>query len=295
LKNAKSVNIAVTNFQVEEKYWKASVIQEPDKSIERYKQLAEIVSDAVRKRPDYLVLPELSIPQEWAWLASKKLLANNISLVTGVEYIHSEDDKKKVVHNSIMMFLIADDIGFKHMRFFRQDKETAAHGEANELRKIGGIKLEPHSGYKDKKIFQHGNFFFSCLICSELTDISNRMKLRGEIDTLIVVEWNRDIKSFNALVESASLDIHSYVVQVNNRLYGDSRVRAPGKEDYERDIVQVRGGEHDYLVVGKIDIESLRDFQSHNISPDKLYKPVPTGFEMSSKRAKWKNNGKTDS
>jgi hypothetical protein len=32
--------------------------------------------------------------------------------------------------------------------------------------------------------------------------------------------------------------------------------------------------------VGEIDIKSLRKFQSHNISPNKPFKPVPTGFVM---------------
>jgi hypothetical protein len=127
------------------------------------------------------------------------------------------------------------------------------------------------------------------LICNELTDIENRFNLRGNIDCLFVIEWNRDIKSFNALVESSSLDIHAYIVQVNNKNYGDSRIRAPYKNDWERDIVQVRGGKHDYLIVGEINIEKLREFQSYNISPNKDFKPVPTGFKMLKERKKWNN------
>jgi hypothetical protein len=32
-----------------------------------------------------------------------------------------------------MMFLVSDDIGFNHMKFFRQDKTVGAHGEIKEL------------------------------------------------------------------------------------------------------------------------------------------------------------------
>ncbi len=289
LEKAKTINIAITNFEVRDDYWRQSVVQKPVKTIERYNQISQIVKEAVKKRPDYLVLPELAMPQEWAWLISKKLLSNHISLITGVEYIHSSRGKDKIVHNAIMKFLIADDIGFNYMRFYRQDKIEGAHEETKELKSIANIELHPHPDNKQKNIYKHGNFYFSSLICNELTDIENRMNLRGKIDALFAIEWNRDIKSFNALVESASLDIHSYIIQVNNRKYGDSRIRAPFSKDYKRDIVQVRGGKHDYLIVGEIDIEKLRDFQSHSVSPTSPFKPTPTGFEMLEERKKWKN------
>ena len=65
-----------------------------------------------------------------------------------------------------------------------------------------------------------------------------------------------------------------------NRLYGDSRIRAPYKDSWKRDIVRVKGGEHDYFVIGEIDVPALRRFQSHHRSPDKPYKPVPDGFKI---------------
>ena len=287
LSKAKKVNIAITNFKVNDNYWKQSVIQRPIKTVERYNQVSQIVKEAVSKKTNYLVLPELAIPQEWAWLISKKLLSNNISLITGVEYIHTNEGSQKIVHNSIMKFLISDDIGFNYMKFYRQDKIKGAHSESIELKNIANINLIVNSEHQEKKIYKHGNFYFSSLICNELTDIENRMIKRGKIDALFIVEWNKDIKSFNALVESAALDIHCYVVQVNNRQYGDSRIRAPYSKDFLRDIVQVKGGNHDYLIVGEINIEELRDFQSHNISPSSPFKPVPTGFIISEDRKEW--------
>jgi len=290
LSKATKVNIAITNFKVKDDYWKKSVIQQPIKTLERYNQVSQIVKEAVSKKANYLVLPELAIPQEWAWLISQKLLSNNISLITGVEYIHTEQESQKIVHNSIMKFLISDDIGFNYMKFYRQDKIKGAHSESMDLKNIANISLVANSEHQEKKIYKHGDFYFSSLICNELTDIENRMIKRGKIDALFIVEWNKDIKSFNALVESTALDIHCYVVQVNNRQYGDSRIRAPYSKDFHKDIVQVKGGNHDYLIVGEIDIEELRDFQSHNISPSSPFKPVPTGFKMSEDREKWKND-----
>ena len=51
---------------------------------------------------------------------------------------------------------------------------------------------------------------------------------------------NSDTETFNALVESAALDIHAYIIQCNNRQYGDSRIRAPYKDRWKRDLLRVK-------------------------------------------------------
>jgi hypothetical protein len=114
-----------------------------------------------------------------------------------------------------------------------------------------------------------------------LTDIENRQRFQGKVDALFIPEWNRDIESFSALVESAALDVHAYVAQANNRRYGDSRMRAPMKAHYLRDLIRVKGGLNDYFVVGEIDYMLLRRFQSHAVPPtgdDEIFKPFPIGF-----------------
>jgi hypothetical protein len=35
-----------------------------------------------------------------------------------------------------------------------------------------------------------------------------------------------------------------------------------------------------YCVIGEIDVQALRQFQSTHRSPAKLFKPVPDGFEL---------------
>ena len=58
--------------------------------------------------------------------------------------------------------------------------------------------------------------------------------------------------------------------------------------DYVRDVVKIKGGEMDYFVIGRLDIEKLRRFQSYAISPteggEATFKPVPCGFKISDSR-----------
>src|SRR5699024_3424905 len=120
---------------------------------------------------------------------------------------------------------------------------------------------------------------FGFLICSELTNIEYRASFRGKVDTLFVPQWNQDLNTFTALVESAALDIHAHIVQVNNRTYGDTRIRMPaGENHWLRDVVQLKGGLNDYIVLAELDLKSLRAFQSKYSSPSSAYKPVPDGF-----------------
>ncbi len=60
----------------------------------------------------------------------------------------------------------------------------------------------------------------------------------------------------------------------------DGRIRAPFKESWQRDLLRVKGGITDYCVIGKIDVQALREFQSSRCSPAKPFKPVPDGFEI---------------
>lgn len=163
---------------------------------------------------------------------------------------------------------------------YRKDKQRPALHEEQELQRLAGLEMKPEKRWATPPIIQHGNFRFSLLICSELTNISHHAALRGNVDALFVPEWNQDTETFNALVESAALDIHAYIIQCNDRQYGDSRIRGPFKDSWKCDVLRVKGGITDYCVIGEIDVHALRQFQSSYRSPGKPFKPVPDGFEI---------------
>ena len=108
---------------------------------------------------------------------------------------------------------------------------------------------------------------------------SSSIRLWENIDTDF-----SEFETFNALVESAALDIHAYIIQCNDRQYGDSRIRAPYKESWRRDLVRIKGGKNDYFVIGEIDVLALRQFQSNFRSPDGPLKPMPDGFVIAYER-----------
>ncbi|EIK44764.1 hypothetical protein O59_002487 [Cellvibrio sp. BR] len=278
-KSLRRCGVAVSSWKTQIESWTASVMRMPDPDAERYGRLCRLL-DGVIAQPQhsrYLVLPELALPAHWFIRIARKLQGRGISLITGIEYLHAS---KARVRNQVWAALSHDGLGFPSLMIYRQDKQRPALHEEQELQRLAGLELRPDQAWKIPPILQHGDLRFALLICSELTNISHRAALRGKVDALFVPEWNPDTETFNALVESAALDIHAYIVQCNDRQYGDSRIRAPFKESWQRDLLRVKGGITDYCVVGEIDVQALRQFQSSYRSPAKPFKPVPDGFEI---------------
>ncbi|MGU5703417.1 reverse transcriptase domain-containing protein [Aeromonas caviae] len=269
--------VAVSSWKTQIESWVASVTRLPDPDASRYGRLCRLL-DGVIAQPQqsrYLILPELALPAHWFIRIARKLQGRGISLIAGVEYLHA---RKSRLHNQVWAAMSHDGLGFPALMIYRQDKQRPALHEEQELHRLAGKKLRPNNEWRKPPIIQHGKFRFALLICSELTNISYRAALRGKVDALFVPEWNQDTDTFHALVESAALDMHAYVIQCNDRQYGDSRIRAPFKERHERDVLRVKGGVTDYCVIGEINIHALREFQSSYRSSAKGFKPVPDGF-----------------
>jgi hypothetical protein len=189
------------------------------------------------------------------------------------------------VDSAARLFLTDNRLGYPSWCALTQLKGKASHHERDELRQKFGIELRPSdANLAVKFVFNHFGFRFGLLICSELTDMQHRLRFRGKIDSLFVLSWNQDLESFSALVDASALDIHCFVALVNNRMFGDSRVRVPHINSWARDEVRVKGGLADYFVVAELDIHALRDFQSQVEPPEKPFKPFPEGFEISRSR-----------
>lgn len=271
--------IAVSSWKTQMASWTASVMRMPDPDADRYARLCRLLDGVIAqpRHSRYLVLPELALPAHWFIRIARKLQGRGISLITGIEYLHAS---KARVRNQVWAALSHDGLGFPSLMIYRQDKQRPALHEEQELQRLAGLELKPDKAWKTPPILQHGDLRFALLICSELTNISYRAALRGKVDALFVLEWNQDTETFNALVESAALDMHAYIIQCNDRQYGDSRIRAPAKDSWDRDVLRVKGGITDYCVIGEIDVQALRQFQSSHRSPAKPFKPVPDGFEI---------------
>lgn len=279
------VLVGITSFSTSDTTWALGASGKPDLSPKRYKAIANIVNQALKedRKPDYLIFPELSVPERWIHTISSKLREGRISLIAGLDYRRYPGD---LIDSSAVLVLDDSRLGYSTALQIRQRKAQPAPGEEKNLLHSHGQSWN-HPETELKPVYIHNDFHFSVLVCSELQNITYRSHLQGYVDCLFIVSWNKDVETFSALVDSASLDVHSYVALSNNLRYGDSRVRGPAKESFRRDVCRVRGGVNNQLVVVEIDPRNLRAQQSRAKRwPDKFdaYKPAPEGFTIAPDR-----------
>lgn len=282
-----SVYIALTNFETTNTQYQLALSDKPDISLERYEKINTLVNNILKsnRKCDYIVFPECSLPRRWAVNIAGKLAKQKISLIAGVEY-YKYKNSTDIVRNDCLLSLSTNWPGYHSNILVLQPKHSPSHGERQLLNESSLKLFESNPDTSVFPIYKHGKFHFGTIICSDLTNPLNRVRFQGKVDCLFVLEWNPDVKTFSFLVEGTSHDTHSFVVQVNNRTYGDSRVRAPYRADYKRDSVRVKGGISDTYVIAKVNYTTLRKFQKKGKMTDETseFKPVPIGFKMSNSR-----------
>jgi hypothetical protein len=282
---AKKVVLGISSLFTSDKSFREAASGTEDISRERYRRIETVINHAlsVNPKPTHLLLPELSLPERWVSTVSGLLRDAGISLIAGLDYRHSPP----FIHSEALLVLSDDRLGFPSSVQIRQPKSQAAAGEEEHLLRVFGKTWVPSLIGGSKPVYSHQGFCFGVLVCSELQNIEHRRRFQGDVDCMMVLSWNPDLETFSALVEAASLDVHAHIALVNNRKYGDSRVRSPAKAHHNRDLCRLRGGENDYLVVVELDVDGLRAFQSRSHrwpTPTDPYKPVPEGFKISSFR-----------
>ncbi|WP_349656911.1 RNA-directed DNA polymerase [Xanthomonas sp. 10-10] len=288
------VVVALPSIETADSDWAAMACGKGNLSSSRYGAISEIVNKAIKLavRPDYLIFPELSLPIEWVDSVASRLGSAGISLVAGTEYRHIS---RSVVHSEACLVLTDNRLGFPSFSKIWQPKLEPAVNEDKDLQAVHGkqwkIFGDTYKKIQSKKrtVYIHNGVHLGIMVCSELQNSRSRVSFQGSVDALFVLCWNPDLDTFASLVESAALDIHAYTVLVNNRKYGDSRIRVPAKKSFDRDLARVRGGDNDFLVAATLDVASLRHFQSRAKrwpSPQDKYKPVPEGFKLIKTRRK---------
>lgn len=296
--NFKKLKIAVGNARINKENFLNRLHGKPDLSYERFAKISELVNIAIKEKVNMLVLPECYMPVEWLDIFAYKCAIENIALVVGIEHIIFE----KRVYNYTAVILPYKDKHNDKMRWdvFYHSKNHFSPGEIELIKGYNCIPMDCSELYKDLnerpvtryELYNWNNVWFSVYCCFELASIKDRSKFQSVVDFLVMVEWNQDTNYFANIIESLSRDLHCYCVQANMSEYGDSRITQPTKTE-KKDIVKIKGGDNDTVIVGTIDIHSLREFQikEYNLQKeDKSFKFTSPNFNRSVVEAKIRNN-----
>jgi hypothetical protein len=266
--------ISFANTEVKEDNILKSLRGAPNLGLERYQQLTEILKSARAARSNVLIFPEFFIPVNLLSSLVRYSEKNSVLTITGLEHITIDF----TVFNFIVTILPIQVGGIKDAVVVFRLKNHYAHIEEALIE--GNHCLVPKPTPYRYDIFNWRNLYFSSYYCFELANSLHRSLMKGKIDLLVGVEWNKDTPYFSNIIEGGSRDLHTYVAQVNTSQYGDTRLTQP-VETARKDILRLKGGLNDTILVAKIDIMKLREFQRQKFSLTHVvgeFKPLPPDF-----------------
>ncbi len=229
-------------------------------TVKKKQGLYKILNAAKEENVKYLVFPEFYMPALWLSDIGSFTKQYGITVISGLQYIACNQR----VFNTVCV--IASTCGktyFKNMIPLFREKNYYAPEEVVELAALNYVCKDPRQAAY--YMINNGKEKFSTILCFEFTDIASRLIMKGEVDFLCVPQLNRDTNYFSSIVESAARDLHTLIVQANTSKYGDSRVTGPYKTDY-KDILKIKGGENDILIVGDLEIRELQKFKNNYYS-----------------------------
>lgn len=277
--------IAVVNTKVLESNIALSIQNTPNLSGNRFDTLYKLFKQSKEEKVDILLFPECFIPIDLldriVWFSAQE----QTLVVTGLEHISINN----VSYNFIVTILPFIKNGVKDAIVSFRLKNHYSYGEQT-LIATNHCSI-PVQNVNRYTLFNWRNIYFSPYYCFELADVHDRSLFKGKLDLLIASEFNRDVNYFSNIVESTARDLHTYVAQVNTSQYGDSRITQPAKTAL-MDILNLKGGENDTILVGKLDITELRNFQRNlyiTTQNHPYLKPLPPNYLLQDVLVRIKN------
>lgn len=268
------LKIAVANIKVDTNNISKSLFAVPNTNAERRKEFIDVLNDAERLKSDILILPEVSTPFRWLPILADQAKRKQRTIIVGLEHLRINN----YCYNLIATILPLEHNGIKDVVINLRLKN---HYSPSEIKKITDRgKSIPIPKIAVYNLFVWGGIHFSNYNCYELADIHHRALFKSKVDLLFASEYNQDVNHFSNIVETVSRDVHCYFVQSNSSDFGDSRITAPKKTEF-KDILRLKGGENSVVLLGKIDINELRDFQKTRVPGQNtsIFKNTPPDFD----------------
>lgn len=275
------IQIALANIPLAASDVEASYLGAPNLSRVRMKRLASLLNEVsqfrgTNNRPiDLIVFPEVSIPHAWENLLTTWARRHRIGVICGLE--HRIDFTGQALNEVLAILPYQSTTGHWSCVPVRRLKRFYSPEEAFILENEGLTVPTAKHAYH---LFRWRGASFAIYNCFELTSIEDRALFKGQVDFIVATEFNRDVNYFSSIVESASRDLHCFIVQVNDSRFGDSRVVSPSKTD-SMNPLWIKGGDNLTFLTMSLNLKALRTHQRKGYGlqkESKDFKPTPPNF-----------------
>lgn len=217
---------------------------------------------------NYILFPEFYLPFKWIPDVLTYVRKTGITVISGLQYAVSD----VAAYNNVAVFGSFKSGGIKKYNnacMILREKNDYAPLE-KEILALNGLECKDQE-QPCYQIFSQNGIKYGLFLCYEFTDIVARALYKNEIDLIFTPENNKDTTYFSNIIESTTRDLHAFIVQANTSQYGDSRIIGPYNRNM-RNIVQIKGGDKDAIIIGTIDIGNVKQYQDKEIKEmqDKL-------------------------
>lgn len=283
------IRVAVANIPVEQRNVEASFLKQPIRTRARLQLLNQLLNDLVRFRSkggrhiNLVVFPEVCVPYAWGQMLVSWARKHQIGIIAGLEHRVSRDG------TAINEILVA--LPYKTPDNNNECwpvKRRKLLYSPDEIFVLNNNHLKVPEDYPELYPPPHHHLYrwrgvsFAIYNCYELTSIEHRSIFKGKVDFIVCVQFNRDVNYFSNIVESASRDLHCYIIQANDSTYGDSRVVSPSKTE-KMNPLRIKGGDNITFLSMEINLKELREHQRKGYGlqkDDDQFKPTPPGLKL---------------
>ncbi|SDM97350.1 RNA-directed DNA polymerase [Vreelandella arcis] len=206
----------------------------------------------------------------------------NIDLIILPELAVHEDDMDILIHLSRKTHaIVVAGLGFINQSNVKGPNNCAVwvvprkhNGNKNEIRRLQGkhhmtasetkMKVQPWRPYQLMLELAHPafptapGFTLTAAICFDSTDIALSADLRDKSHALMIPALNRDVNTFDSMVEALHYHMYQHVVLVNTGEYGGSYAMAPYNERYDRLIAHSSGNDQVTINTFKMNMFDFR-------------------------------------
>ncbi|MDY0201883.1 MAG: hypothetical protein RBR40_12945 [Tenuifilaceae bacterium] len=233
-----------------------------------------IKSESEDNRPHIIILPELTIPLSREGELQRIARKIGAVIIAGLDF----NERNNIVENKAVVLipeLWPRLLPFGGVNKFYFGKTFFSDDEKEYFR----AKNKTGRPWPAMYILEAGEYGrIGVAICSDFFDIERFLIYRGNIHHMIVIAYNKDVKSYYFLAEAIARLVYCNVVICNTGFYGGSIVFSLYKEEYKRYIYKHEGGKLFTTQIVDLPVKSLHEAQISLSEKDGIFKAKPPGY-----------------
>lgn len=226
---------------------------------------------------DIIIWPELAVNQDDMDILIQLSRKTHAIILAGLSFVHQHGIKGP---NNRAVWIVPR----KHNG--NQNEILRYQGKFHMMKDEVNAGIQPWRPYqlmlelRHPKFPNEKGFMLTGSICYDATDIKLSADLINKSNAYLIPALNRDVNTFDNMVEALHYHMYQHVVLVNTGEFGGSYAMAPYKESYDRLIAHATG--NDQVAINTFDM-NMFDFRSDGVgksfrSKDKKEKVAPAGI-----------------